>query len=328
MKNNRIGFILFFICVLSFIGLACNKKHLPTEIFQFTNTPTTTSTLILNSPTISPTQTVNQTSTQTQTVTDSPEVSPTSTFTITTTSSITPTFTETYPPTDIVAQVTKTCFNVAQSCSAGWVTLYNNSFIWSSDGSACAYWAKYDLSGNPLYTVGSPPVNGVAADAANGLIWFVAGCCGSHTINAVYENNITGPAVSWFSIPNITLGDYDYGLAFEGADLWTTKQYFIIPNAFYECRKYSTTGVLLKSFQVPPPPAGGGNYWGIAYGDGYLWLSTYGSNGKGYIRKVTTDGVVVDTYIVSNSGVFMGIVWAGTNTFWVAGNSEICKIQW
>jgi hypothetical protein len=194
----------------------------------------------------------------------------------------------------------------------------------------CAYWAKYDLSGNPLYTHTSPPVNGVAADAANGLIWFIVPCgyCPGnsfHTVNAVYEDNITGTAVTWFSIPDLTLGDYDYGLAFEGADLWTTKQYYLAPNMINECRKYSTAGVLLKSFQVPPPP--GGTYWGIAYGDGYLWLSSYDGN-NGYIRKVTTDGAVVDTYIVSNSGVFMGIVWAGTNTFWVAGNSEICKINW
>lgn len=281
---------IILLCLISI--LACTKKH--------------------NSATNSDT---NPTSTLVLSATISPIVSATPTATITPTLQI----------TDVSALITKTCFSVNTStCGSATSAIVQDADgnIWASEESACAYFVKYDSSGNSLFSTTAPMIDGMAVDKTNNWLWYSTVTSGYAAYFKAYDSNdITGTAKASFNKP-ITTENY-FRIAYDGTNMWVL---YLDTSYNWQCVKYSTTGTSLGGFSVQQP-YNGGYYWGITYGgDGYLWLSSY-DNTNGYIYKMSTSGTIDAIYLLGSSLKTFGIDWVATNTFWVASQTQACKIS-
>ncbi len=240
-------------------------------------------------------------------------------------------------PIDVSAQVTKTCFVVDTCSGAGsgtsTVAENNNGYIWASERTDCAFFVKYDTAGNSITSLLAPDVWGMAADKNNNWIWY-------STLNSTYQefkamnsNDFSFTGTS-FTLP-IT-NERFCGLGYDGQNLWTIKvndfSYPVTGDCKFWCSRYSTDGQKLTEFELDTSKSMWG-YWGITYGDGYLWISDNGNIGGfdgGWIYKFTETGIMMNKYFIGTDICLRGIQWVNANTFYVVlcGGDKICKINY
>ena len=235
-------------------------------------------------------------------------------------------------PINITTQLTKTCLTV-DTCSAGGsatncVAEDSIGNIWAAEMTACAWFMKYDSSGNTLFAKTAPPISGMSCDKNNDWVWYIIGY-GTGSLFGVeaYESSDGNFGTAGanrkaaFSVSKATNEDY-FGITFDGQDLWTIKHAW--SDNSWHCYKYSTSGIELLHFQILNP-VNGGQYWSISYGGGYLWLSSYNST-ESYIYQIDTSGNLIS--IVTFNDMCLGLQWVSQNTFWIAALTEVCRISY
>jgi len=246
----------------------------------------------------------------------------------------TPTDIPTYSglPADITAQITKTCITVDTCIAGGSATASvaedNDGNIWVTEMTGCGLLAKYDSLGNSIYSRTADPISGLTSDKANNWIWQLPeNSYSTVAYMRAYHTDYLGPDSVTYVQANFSISKEAnsafYSLGYDGQNLYTLKNVFT--DSSWYVYKYSTLGTELSSFQVDAPIEGG-QYWGISYGDGYIWLSSRNSPGdKYYLYKMTTAGTLINVFSFDDK--CLGIQWVASNTFWFAAGDEICRIN-
>jgi len=119
-----------------------------------------------------------------------------------------------------------------------------------------------------------------------------------------------GDIVYTFATP----GSSPRGLAWDGTYLW---HYDVDDNKIY---KLTTSGTIISSFNNPLSTSLGG----IAWDGNCLWLSNHDFPNGCFINRVTTTGVIIDSFFLPGL-LIGGLDWDGTY-LWVAERDIIYKV--